>query len=57
VLLNSCLIFLQTGISNLNRLTNNRATYQGSGVQDYSDNNFTVNEINEIILAFVMIIC
>jgi outer membrane protein len=32
-----------TGISNLNRLTNNRATYQGSGVQDYSDNNFTVN--------------
>lgn len=32
-----------TGVSNLNRLTNNRATYQGSGVQDYSDNNFTVN--------------
>ena len=32
-----------TGISNLNRLTNNRATYQGSGVQGYSDNNFTVN--------------
>jgi len=32
-----------TGISNLNRLTNNRATYQGSGIQKYSDNNFTVN--------------
>ena len=32
-----------TGISNLNRLTNNRTTYQGSGIQKYSDNNYTVN--------------
>ncbi|MCX7102150.1 MAG: TolC family outer membrane protein [Methylobacter sp.] len=32
-----------TGISNLNRLTNNRSTYQGSGIQKYSDNNFTLN--------------
>jgi outer membrane protein len=32
-----------TGISNLNRLTNNRVTYQGSGIQKYSDSNFTVN--------------
>ncbi|MGZ5006593.1 MAG: TolC family outer membrane protein [Methylobacter sp.] len=32
-----------TGVSNLNRLANKRATYQGSGVQNYSDNNFNVN--------------
>ncbi|MFI3187705.1 MAG: TolC family protein, partial [Methylococcaceae bacterium] len=32
-----------TGISNLNRLDNKRTTYQGSGIQDYSDNNITVN--------------
>ncbi|MGZ4991289.1 MAG: TolC family protein, partial [Methylobacter sp.] len=32
-----------TGISNLNRLANKRATYQGSGVQNYSDNNFNLN--------------
>jgi outer membrane protein len=32
-----------TGISNLNRLTNNRSTYQGSGVQKYTDDNFTLN--------------
>jgi len=32
-----------TGNSTLNRLNNKRFTYQGSGVQDYSDNNFNVN--------------
>lgn len=32
-----------TGISNLSRLTNKRVTYQGSGIQKYSDNNFNLN--------------
>ena len=32
-----------TGINNFNRLNNNRATYQGSGIQRYSDQSFTVN--------------
>jgi outer membrane protein len=32
-----------TGISNLNRLVNKGATYQGTGVQEYKDNNITVN--------------
>ncbi|MFI3156951.1 MAG: TolC family outer membrane protein [Methylococcaceae bacterium] len=32
-----------TGISTLDRLNNNRATYQGSGIQRYSDQSFTVN--------------
>jgi outer membrane protein len=32
-----------TGLSNFNRLSNKRFTYQGVGVQNYSDNNFNVN--------------
>ncbi|MDP1970486.1 MAG: TolC family outer membrane protein, partial [Methylobacter sp.] len=32
-----------TGISTLNRLNNKRTTFQGSGLQKYSDNNFNVN--------------
>lgn len=32
-----------TGVSNLNRLTNDRPTYQTAGVQNYLDRNFTVN--------------
>lgn len=32
-----------TGISTLNRLNNKKFTYQGIGVQEYSDNNFNVN--------------
>lgn len=32
-----------TGVHNLNRLSNSRSTYQGSGVQDYVDDNFIVN--------------
>ncbi len=31
------------GVSNLNRLYNKGATYQGSGVQKYSDNSFSMN--------------
>lgn len=32
-----------TGMSSLDRLNNNRATYQGSGIQKYSDQSLTVN--------------
>ncbi len=32
-----------TGISNQNRLVNDRATYQGLGIQNYMDNNLTLN--------------
>jgi outer membrane protein len=32
-----------TGIRNLNRLTNNRSTYQGTGLQKYVDDSLTVN--------------
>lgn len=32
-----------TGISNMNRLVNKRSTYQGTGVQNYVDNNYTLN--------------
>jgi outer membrane protein len=32
-----------TGINNLSRLTNSRATYQGSGVQKYLDKTYTLN--------------
>ncbi|TRW97085.1 TolC family outer membrane protein [Candidatus Methylobacter oryzae] len=32
-----------TALSNLNRLSNKRFTYQGVGVQNYADNNFTLN--------------
>ncbi len=31
------------GVNNLSRLTNNRATYQGSGVQKYLDKTYTLN--------------
>jgi outer membrane protein len=32
-----------SGINNLNRLVNNRVTYQGTGIQKYTDRSFTVN--------------
>ena len=32
-----------TGISNQNRLINDRVTYQGIGIQNYMDNNLTLN--------------
>lgn len=38
-----------TGVSNMNRLDNKGATFQGSGLQNYVDNNFTVNLTQPLI--------
>jgi outer membrane protein len=38
-----------TGVSNMNRLNNKGATFQGSGIQNYVDNNLTVNLTQPLI--------